>query len=776
MPLEGTASGSDPANPAMIRVMPTSVRGERPRFVGARRYRGLVTSALDQKLSSALGGRTAGAFERAFGMRTVGDLLNHFPRRYARRGELTALAELEVDTSVTIVAEVLRVQERPMRARRGSILEVAIGDGRGILTLTFFNQPWRRNELVPGARGIFAGKVGEYRGTRQLAHPDYELFDGDAGQSTPAEAKRWAEQPIAIYPATASVASWQVQRAIGVVLDTLPPLEDPVPEQIRAERGLIDYREALELVHRPVRDADHRVARDALRFQEAFLLQTALLQRRAQWRASSAIPRRAGTRLAEFDSALPFALTDDQRLVGAEIEHDLAQPVPMHRLVQGEVGSGKTLVALRAMLATVDSGGQAALLAPTEVLAAQHLRSIVASLGPDLASRVRPTLITGGLGAPERRRALLAAASGSAGIVVGTHALLSESLTFADLGLVVVDEQHRFGVEQREALRLKGTSPPHALVLTATPIPRTVAMTVFGDLDVSTIAQLPAGRSPIASHVVPLADRPGWISRVWERLAEELEQSRQAFVVCPAIDTAFAEAGSGSDEDSVSDPIVEASDGAADAEPAPARVAPATVVEITELLRAQPRLAGRRVEPLHGRQSTEQKDAVMRGFATGEVDVVVATTVIEVGVDVPNASVMVILDADRFGVSQLHQLRGRVGRGGVPGVCLFVTRAEQQSLARERVEAVAATLDGFELAQIDLELRREGDVLGEQQSGGRSSLRLLQVVRDADLIADARAVAGELLDADPDLARHEALRESVHRRLDETASGYLAKG
>jgi ATP-dependent DNA helicase RecG len=722
-------------------------------------------SPLDVKLAGVLGGRTADAVRKAFGYATVGELLAHYPRRYARRGELTALDELTLDEAVTIVAEVRSVSERPMRNRRGSLLEVSISDGRGILTLTFFNQAWRKNDLRPGVRGIFAGKVGAYRGARQLAHPDYELFPdedggGDAGAALAADrAAGWAETPIAIYPATSTLASWQLAKAIGVVLDTLPAhVDDPVPDAVSSERGLIPFRRALELVHRPEHDRDWRAAQEALRFQEAFVLQAALLRDRMARRAESTPERRPGSRSAELMERLPFALTRDQQEVGAEIERDLASGTPMNRLVQGEVGSGKTLVALRAMLAVADSGGQSAFLAPTEVLAGQHLRSLVASIGPDLAARLRPTLLTGSMPTADRRRALLASASGGAAIVVGTHALLGDQVQFADLGLVVVDEQHRFGVDQREALRLKGRSP-HVLVLTATPIPRTVAMTVFGDLDVSTIRELPAGRAPIESFVVPLADHPGWEGRIWQRLSEELAQGRQGFVVVPAIDAKALEEGAeaeAADDDS--------------ARPT------ANVTETLEALRRHPDLAGRRIEPLHGRMTAEEKDATMRAFAAKDIDVLVATTVIEVGVDVPNASTMVVLDADRFGVAQLHQLRGRVGRGGIPGLALFVTAADAASPARERVDAVAATLDGFELANADLELRREGDVLGRAQSGGRSSLQLLRVARDGDVIADARAAAEAVLAADPGLASHLALRSALARRLDEAERAFLAKG
>lgn len=711
----------------------------------------MAASPLDAKLVSSLGDRTAAAFAKGLGLHSVGDLLSHYPRRYARRGELSALSELPPEENVTIVAEVLEVRNRPMRAKRGSILEVTISDGKGILTLTFFNQAWRANELRPGVRGIFAGKVGDYKGIAQLAHPDYELFEDDPD---PAKAKAWAELPIPIYPATSTVASWQIQKAMGVVLDTLGPIDDPVPDAVRTSRGLMPFARALELIHRPAVDSDWGAARKALRFQEAFVLQAALLQQRARLREIAATARTPGVLLEGFDAALPFTLTGDQRFVGEEIARDLAEPVPMNRLVQGEVGSGKTLVALRAMLAVAQSGGQSALLAPTEVLAHQHLRSIVKTLGSDLAARLRPTLLTGQLPVAERRKALLAAVSGSAQIVVGTHALLGDKVEFFDLGLIVVDEQHRFGVEQREALRLKGRQPPHVLVLTATPIPRTVAMTVFGDLDISSIAELPAGRSPIESFVVPLAEKPGWVGRVWGRVAEELAKGHQAFVVVPAIDRT----------------VVEGEFLAAET-PTPT----ANVTDVLASLRANDVLAGRRIEALHGRLPSEEKDSLMRAFAAGEIDVLVATTVIEVGVDVPNASTMVVLDADRFGVSQLHQLRGRVGRGGVPGLALFVTSAEELTLARERVEAVASTLDGFELANKDLELRQEGDVLGSTQSGGRSSLRLVRVAKDGELIAEARELAAGILADDPSLERHPSLRDALNRRLDAESEAFLAK-
>jgi ATP-dependent DNA helicase RecG len=460
-------------------------------------------------------------------------------------------------------------------------------------------------------------------------------------------------------------------------------------------------------------------------------------------------------------------LTAGQRAVGEVIAGELASAHPMHRLLQGEVGSGKTVVALRAMLQVVDTGGQAALLAPTEVLASQHIRTIDAMLG-DLAHEgqigaaehaTRVTLLTASLSASARRAALLDAASGVAGIVVGTHALIQESVQLADLGLAVIDEQHRFGVEQRDALRYKSAAPPHVLVMTATPIPRTVAMTVFGDLELSTLRELPAGRAPIATTVVP-GDKPGWTERMWRRIAEEVAAGRQAYVVCPAIG---GEAGASGDGDEIE--LWEADE------------APATrhrVVETAQMLDDGP-LRGLRIGVLHGRLPGDGKDRMMQDFAEGRLDVLVATTVVEVGVDVPNATVMAVLDADRFGVSQLHQLRGRVGRGGHPGLCLLATDAPIGTPARERVEAVAATLDGFELARVDLEQRREGDVLGVAQAGRRSHLKLLSLLRDEDVIADARKEAADIVEADPDLARHLELAAQVAELLDEDRAEYLQK-
>ncbi|WP_221585173.1 ATP-dependent DNA helicase RecG [Microbacterium sp. G2-8] len=715
-----------------------------------------MTFSLDTPLVDALGEKLAKSLARAFEMTTVGDLVGHYPRRYAKRGDLTPIRELPIGQPATIVAEVKSAQSRPMRQRRGTLLEVVIGDGVGEMSLTFFGQAWREKELVPGARGVFSGKVGAYRDQLQFSHPDYQLFDDEEAARESAE--EYAERPLPFYPATATLPTWKLQSIIAALLDQLGDVPDPVTDDMRAELKVMSAREALEKVHRPRTDAEVHRARHTLRVHEALVMQTALLQQRQAVNELPATPRAAqrGGLLEVFDSSLPYDLTPDQQTVGGRISEDLVAGAPMNRLVQGEVGSGKTLVALRAMLQVAESGGQSALIAPTEVLAGQHLRSIAKMLGPSLQAELMPTLLTGQMPAADRRRAALRVASGQARIVVGTHALLSDKTTFADLGLVVVDEQHRFGVEQRETLRAKGRNP-HVVVLTATPIPRTVAMTVFGDLDVSTIRTMPAGRAGIETFVAPIAEKPGWFARVWQRASEEVQKGHQVFVVCAAIDADQA-AGTAVVDDVEIDELP--------GDPEEERRGPRYgVTQVAETLSRDPATAALRIRALHGRMPGEEKDAIMRAFAGGDIDVIVATTVIEVGVDVPNASAMIILDADRFGVSQLHQLRGRVGRGGVPGLCLLVTEALEGTPARERVDAVAATLDGFELAEVDLELRGEGDVLGGSQSGSRSSLRLLRVIKDASLIEKARGLAERVLSEDPTLAAHPGLAAILDARI-----------
>ncbi len=702
-------------------------------------------------LVTFLGDRTAKAFAKHLGLHTVSDLLQHFPRRYSTRGELTPIAELPIDETATVVADVVDVRERYMRGKAGNILEVRITDGEGLLSLTFFNQAWRAKDLKPGVRGLFAGKITSFQGKLQLSHPDYELFPDELSDQ---EAKRWADLPIPIYPAASKVSTWMIQRAVGVLLDVLPPIEDELAAELVEKNKLIPLDKAIRNIHKPEVTHDWQQARDTLRFHEAFLLQATLLKRRIENKAIAATARNAGSILETFDNALPFKLTNGQIEIGNQILEDLAREHPMHRMLQGEVGSGKTLVAVRAMLAVAENGGQSALLAPTEVLAAQHLRSIRKTLGDDLANQLGLTLITGQMSTPDHKRALLQIVSGKAQIVVGTHALMSEKVEFFDLGLIVIDEQHRFGVDQREALRLKGKRPPHVLTMTATPIPRTLAVSVFGDLDISTLTELPSGRQGITSHVVQQS-QSALVARTWSRIAEEVANGRQAFVVCSRIDD--------SEKTSAEENENEAG--------APAL---ATVAGMVEALRQIPVLSELRIEALHGRLSSEQKDDVMNRFANREIDILVSTTVVEVGVDVPNATVMVVLDADRFGISQLHQLRGRVGRGGNAGLCLLLTAAEAGSIALERVNAVASTLDGFKLSEIDLELRREGDVLGSNQSGGRNSLKLLRVIRDAELIQIARQQAEKLLNADPTLEKHKLLALALDD-IEKSAQDNLAK-
>ncbi|MEV7519990.1 helicase-related protein [Streptomyces sp. NPDC091371] len=1066
--------------------------------------------ALDEDLKKTLGPATAKVLAEQLGLHTALDLLHHYPRRYAERGELTSLTDLadQIDEHVTVVAQVADARLLTYQGSRGGgkRLEVTITDGNGRLQLVFFGAGVHKphKDLLPGTRAMFAGKVGMFNRKLQLSHPAYELLSADASDQDAAAA--FAHQLIPIYPACAKLESWKIAKCVDAVLPRAQEVVDPLPAALRDGRGLVPLTEALLKIHRPATKADIEDARQRLKWDEAFVLQVALARRRHADSQLPAVPRRPtpGGLLDSFDAKLPFTLTEGQQTVSKEIFDDLSTSHPMHRLLQGEVGSGKaqpldalvltpagfrtmggmavgdeivvptgeiatidgvypqgvrdvwrlvlsdgstvecddehlwivatscawdrgeqpkvlttseirndllkangsskwylpvaepvdlegggsrpldpyllgvligdgsfrhnlrlsttddeilaavgaavapdcelrpvpgstcdftigmsgpkdgtrrnpviqalralglwgltshdkfvpegyrnapvkdrlallqglmdtdgtigttglgisfcsaskqlaedvawlarslggrarirtkknayevaftlpeafgpfrlsrkagrmrprtkynnfrrgirdveyvgrkpvqcisvthpsrayvtdnftvthnTMVALRAMLAVVDSGGQAAMLAPTEVLAQQHHRSITEMMGElaeggmlggsDQGTKV--VLLTGSMGMPARRQALLDLVTGEAGIVIGTHALIEDKVQFHDLGLVVVDEQHRFGVEQRDALRSKGKQPPHLLVMTATPIPRTVAMTVFGDLETSVLDQLPAGRSPIATHVVPAKDKPHFLARAWERVREEVEKGHQAYVVCPRIGDEEEPKKKGSAED--------------EAERRP----PLAVLEIAEQLTRGP-LAGLSVEVLHGRMDPADKDDVMRRFAAGEVKVLVATTVIEVGVNVPNSTVMVIMDADRFGVSQLHQLRGRVGRGSAPGLCLLVSEMHEASPARARLAAVAATLDGFELSRIDLEQRREGDVLGQAQSGVRSSLRVLSVIEDEEVIAQAREEAGRVVAADPELERLPGLRTALDALLDTEREQYLEKG
>ena len=754
---------------------------------------------LDDRLDREFDPRTAKVLAKALDVHTVGELLRHYPRRYEQRGELTDLASLRDGEHVTVLAQISAVTTRTMKNRRGKLTEVTVTDGRGTLTLAFFRQPWREKDMKPGLHGLFAGQVSSYGRKRQLIHPDCELL-GTADPDTEMAAEH-AAQVIPVYPASKDLPSWKIAKAIRTVLDTLNLPDDPLPAEVRTRYGLQGQLAAWHGIHRPVEFADIEPARLRLKWDEAFALQAVLAQRRRAEDALPATPRipRRGGLLEAFDARLPFSLTKGQLTAGEEITTALCREHPMHRLLQGEVGSGKTLVAVRAMLQVIDDGGQAALLAPTEVLAQQHYRSISQLLGPlgrageldgaqldDPGHATRVALLTGSQGAKARRAALDDVASGAAGIVIGTHTLLyhrvrlDDQVVFADLGLVVIDEQHRFGVQQRDALREKARgSRPHVLVMTATPIPRTVAMTVYGDLDVCTLSELPAGRAPITTHVVPSADKPHYLTRTWERLREEVAGGGQAYVVCPRIG-AEEDAASAGDRDEGPDggsgPALgdDGSDGDYQAPDEDAGRPPRAVLDMAAELADGP-LAGLRMRILHGRLPAEEKDAAMRAFADGSVDVLVATTVVEVGVDVPNATIMVIMDADRFGVSQLHQLRGRVGRGGKPGLCLLVTDAPPGSPARDRLDAVAATVDGFALSRLDLEQRREGNVLGAVQAGRKSGLKMLTLLRDEELIVQARAEAQALVDADPQLAAHPALIDAIRVLLDEEQAKFLEK-
>lgn len=750
-------------------------------------------ATLSDRLDPLLGAKAAATLADAFDMDTVEDLLRHYPLRYATQGQPLTEEAPEDGAHITVIGRVTKADLRPMRQRRGSLLKVVLdtGGGRGV-DVTFFNGDKVKYAVRPGVRAMMSGTVDYWRpGQWNLSHPGYlilpETDDEEPTLTTVrgggdlrgiAQSAKGAggvdmsffdREFIPVYPATAKVQSWEILACVRQVLDQLDPLADPLPAEVRDERELMPVGDALRLIHLPERTADIERARERLRFDEALALQLVLAERRHEvaGRTARVCPLRGDGIVAAFEARLPFELTEGQRGVIGEISADLSREQPMHRLLQGEVGSGKTIVALHAMLQVIDAGQQCALLAPTEVLAAQHYRSLRAMLGDlgqagelgaaDIATRV--TLVTGSMPAATKRAALLAAVTGDAGIVIGTHALIQDAVEFFDLGLVVVDEQHRFGVEQRDALRAKAKSgfSPHLLVMTATPIPRTIAMTTLGDLETSTLTELPRGRSPIQSKVVPRRVHPNWVDRAWERITEEVGAGRQAYVVCSRI---------GDDEDG----------SGARGKKATEKEAPSTqaVVDVFDRLRTGP-LARLRLGLLHGRLPSDEKDQVMRDFNAGDIDVLVCTTVVEVGVDVPNATVMVIVDADRFGVSQLHQLRGRIGRGAHPGLCLLITDAAPGGPAMTRLEAVAATTDGFELSVLDLRQRREGDVLGAAQSGTTRSLRLLSLLDDLEVITAAQELARTVVEQDPGLTRHPGLAAMMHAAVDSERLEYLAK-
>jgi ATP-dependent DNA helicase RecG len=736
-------------------------------------------AALDSRLVSIVGDKTAKVLAEQLELHTVGDLLRHYPRRYVVRGELTDIQSLVEGEEVTIFAKVESTKVRRIPGRKGAIVETVVTDGRAKLILTFFNQAWREKDLREGRQGLFAGKVGIFKGKRQLSHPDYLLIpEGDDVDSAIGD---FAGKFLPVYPATAKLPSWKIAQCVRLALSALETLPDYVPQEYLGELGYPDFVTALNEVHEPTSAEAAELAKQRLTFDEALLMQLFLALRRIELRVATTkqrAPREDGL-LKTFDSRMPFELTAGQKQVWQEIVKDLSGNHPMYRLLQGDVGSGKTIVALRAMLAVVDSGGQAALLAPTEVLAQQHFQNFRRLLG-DLAEggmlggNVHGTqigLLTGSMTQADKRAMQSAIASGEIGLVVGTHALLSENVEFADLGLVVVDEQHRFGVEQRDALRGKAAQPPHVLVMTATPIPRTVAMTIFGDLDVSILRELPLGRSPITTHVVSAISKPQHLHRAWGRALEEIKQGHQVYVVAPRIsandDSDLQKFGLTADELALARKLSDDTENSVNL--------PMNSVEELFPQLKEGALKGVRIAMMHGRLKSEEKEAVMNRFAKGEIDALVTTTVIEVGVDVPNASMMIIMDADRFGVSQLHQLRGRVGRGTTPGLCLLVTNADEGSDAMQRLLAVASTTDGFELSRLDLEQRREGDVLGAAQSGARSHLRLLRVIRDEDLIVKAREVAERITAVDPSLKKFAQLQIEIDKLRQEERASYLEK-
>ncbi|TBW22264.1 ATP-dependent DNA helicase RecG [Arcanobacterium bovis] len=737
---------------------------------------------LSAPLERYLGKRSANALAK-LNLHTVQDLVFHIPFRLAKRGELMPIQAVNEGDSVTVVARVLSSHIRPMNNRRGFILTVMIGEGMHELELTFFAKHERplkfhAMKLEPGALAIFSGTVSSYRGALQLTHPEYELID-DGAAVDPQELAR----PIPIYHAAQKVPSWQIARAVEVLLPQLNEsiLPDPLPKGWRAQNNLPSRLDALRWLHQPPTEEHWRTAQLRMKYEEAVLLQTVLARRahRARVLPAPVCKRREDGVLQVFDSMLPFDLTAGQRQVGEEIASDLATEVPMRRLLQGDVGAGKTVVAVRAILQAIDAGKQAVLLAPTEVLAQQHFNSVKALMG-ELAdggllgaseNAITVELLTGSMSAKEKRAALLRIASGQAQFIIGTHALIQDRVQIPFLGLLIVDEQHRFGVDQRDKL----AQGVHMLVMTATPIPRTVAMTTFGDLSVSTLAELPKGRAPITTQLVP-AWKETWIDRIWERAREEIDSGGQVYVVCPRILATDTE--DDGDEQYVSDEhhggtgVVQA---LAAFETDPQRELN-SVEKIFGELREKPQLQGINIAAIHGQMAGAEKERIMADFANGQVQMLVSTTVIEVGVDNPRASLMVIMDADRFGLSQLHQLRGRIGRGSRPSLCLAVHSASDGTVAHARLAAFAHTTDGFELARADIELRSEGNVLGSQQSGQRSSLQFLSVLKDENIITQAKEFAVKLIASDPDLVRNAQLAHEVRELEGASETSYLEKG
>lgn len=710
---------------------------------------------LTDRLDAVLGAKAALALEDVFGICTVDDLLRHYPRKYSHG--MSVLGEDDVQPEegehITFVDEIAKAETRwSSRQPKREYLVITLKNRRPKVTATFFNAKYIKHDLVAGTRLMLSGEVGFFRGAMQLTHPAFLVLNpvrgrtiGSKSLKTIAATSKSADGELEmsvfereyfpIYAASAKLQSWDIYACVRQVLDVLEPIAEPLPQNLVRQHNLVSEDTALRDIHMAEKEDERDRARERLRFDEAVGLQWAFVQRRngALSESGPAAPRIPDGLTDSLRTTLPFDLTEEQSSVLAVISAELAVSKPMNRLLQGEVGAGKTIVAVLAMLQMVDAGYQCALLAPTEVLAAQHVQSMQAVLGElamggqlggdDRATRI--SLLTGSMTAAQKKRARDEIASGEAGIIVGTHALLQDAVEFKRLGLVVVDEQHRFGVEQRDRLRAKAPEglTPHLLVLTATPIPRTIALTVYGDLETSVMRQLPRGRQPITTNTIFLNDTPQWLDRAWQRVIEEVRQGRQAFVVASRIDE-----NDGPKENDNST---------------------VTVIDLHAKLQRGP-LAGLRLGLMHGRLSADEKDAVMAEFRSGNIDVLVCTTVIEVGIDVPNATMMVVMDADRFGVSQLHQLRGRIGRGAHPSLCLLVTGLPQQSRVGERLKAVASTLDGFELADLDLQERGEGDVLGLHQSGRPISLRYLSLSEHVDIIVAARELCAAVYETDPD--------------------------
>lgn len=677
------------------------------------------------------------------------------------------------------------------------------------MKLSFFNAWTAAREIREGETMMFSGRVGIYRGEYTLTNPHYALLSKDASGTDVTDA---ATAPVPVYRAPVKLPTDRISGYMAQLLEKVPlkELEDPVPYTIRRARKVPSLEWTYRALHTPDSEDTWRAAQAQMRYREAFVLQSALARLHSVRAAHLTQPRPAveGGLADRLLQVLPYELTEGQQKVGAEIAADLSSESPMNRLLQGDVGSGKTVVALRAMLQVADAGGQSAMLAPTEVLAEQHLRSVLDILG-DMAApedsdaddsaadsaegipagsgaepgRVRVRLLTASMGTRAKRKVLQELADGTAQIVIGTHALLSDEVSFHDLGLVVVDEQHRFGVEQRDSLRGTGGALPHRLVMTATPIPRTVAMTVFGDLDVSVLDTLPAGRQKISTHVVPLAEKPAWASRLWRRAREEIDAGHQVYVVVPKIgedgdslEEGAAFFGASSLNGAGAGNSAQGYFGQGGSTSSDGKVQLTSVASMYSYLSAEDALVGVRIGTLHGRMDPAEKTAVMTAFERGEIDLLISTTVIEVGVNVPNATLMIIMDADRFGISGLHQLRGRVGRGGYAGTCLLVTRQEEGGVSRERLDAVASTTDGFELSRIDLAQRREGDILGAAQSGSKSTLRFLRALADADIIERAREDARSVVEKDPTLAKHPSLARTIDRALDADREAFLGRG